>query len=33
MVSPLAPALANISWVFANLSGLINIILTNLTFI
>ena len=31
--SPLAPALAIFSWVFTNLSGLMNIILTNLTFI
>ena len=33
MGSPLAPVLANISMGFTNLSGLMNIILTNLNFI
>ena len=33
MVSPLAPVLANIFMGFTNLSGLMNIILTNLNFI
>ena len=33
MGSPLAPVLANIFMVFTNLSGLMNVILTNLNFI